>query len=79
VRTGLDLGRLRMKKIAIQARHRNHYLRRQLQLDLFSSRPTPPWNDNRAASLIARRFGLSVDHASTIARLAGIGGSHHEA
>jgi hypothetical protein len=68
-----------MNKVAIQVRHRNHYLRRQLQLDLFAWRPTPPWNDNRAASLIARRFGLSVDHASTIARLAGIGGSHHEA
>jgi hypothetical protein len=68
-----------MKKIAIHARHRNQYLRHQLQLDLFPFRPTPPWNDNRAASLIAKRFGLSVDHASTIARLAGIGGSHHEA
>jgi hypothetical protein len=40
---------------------------------------TPPRNDNRAAVLIAKRFGLSVDHAATIARLAGIGGSHHEA
>jgi hypothetical protein len=68
-----------MKKIAIQARRRNHYLRRQLQLDLFAWRPTPPRFDNRAASLIAKRFGLSAEHAGTIARLAGIGGSHHEA
>jgi hypothetical protein len=68
-----------MKKVAIQARHRNHYQRRGLQLDLFAWRPTPPWNGNRAASLIAKRFGISVDHASTVARLAGIGGSHHEA
>jgi hypothetical protein len=68
-----------MKKVAIQARHRNHYLPRAFQLDLFAWRPTPPRNDNRAASLIARRFGLSPDHAATIARLAGIGGSHHEA
>jgi hypothetical protein len=68
-----------MKKIAIQARHRNHYLRRGLQLDLFAWRPTPRRNDNRAASLIERRFGLSPDHAATIARLAGIGGSHYEA
>jgi hypothetical protein len=68
-----------MKKVAIQARHRNHYLRCGLQLDLFAWRPTPPRNDNRAASLIARRFGLSPDHASTVARLAGIGGFHHEA
>jgi hypothetical protein len=68
-----------MKKVAIQARHRNHYLRRGLQLDLFTWRPTPPRNDNRAASLIARRFGLSPDHAATIAHLAGIGGSRHEA
>jgi hypothetical protein len=67
-----------MKKIAIHAVHRNHYLRRQLQLDLFAWRSTPPWNDNRAATLIAKRFGLSVEHASTIARLAGVGGSHHE-
>ena len=68
-----------MKKIAIHERHRYHYLRRQLQLDLFAWRPTPPWNENCAVSLIAKRFGLSVDHASTIARLAGIGGSHREA
>jgi hypothetical protein len=68
-----------MKKIAIHARHRNQYLRRGLQLDLFAWRPTPPRNDNRAAVLIAKRFGLSPDHASTVARLAGIGGSHHEA
>ena len=68
-----------MKKIANQARHRNHYLRRALQLDLFAWRPTPPRNDNRAASIIAKRFGLSVEHANTIARLAGIGGSQHEA
>jgi hypothetical protein len=68
-----------MKKVAIQARHRNHYLRRGLQLDLLAWTPTPPWNDDRAASIIARSFGLSPDHAATIARLAGIGGSHHEA
>jgi hypothetical protein len=68
-----------MKKVAIQERHRNHYLRRQFQLDLFAWRPTPPWHDNRAVVLIAKRFGLSVDHASTIARLNGIGGSRYEA
>jgi hypothetical protein len=68
-----------MKNVSIQARHRNHYLNHRLQLDLFAWRPTPPRNDNRAASHLARRFGLSPDHAATIARLAGIGGSHHEA
>ena len=68
-----------MKKIAIHARHRNHYLRRQLQLDLFAWRPAPPRNDSRATAIIARRFGLSPDHAATVARLAGIGGAHHEA
>ena len=68
-----------MKKIAIHGRYRNHYLRRQFQLDLFAWRPAPPPNDSRAAVLIAKRFGLSVDHASTVARLAGIGGSRHEA
>jgi hypothetical protein len=67
-----------MKKIANQARHRNHYVWRGLQLDLFAWRSTPPRNDNRAASIIARRFGLSPDHAATVARLAGIGGFHHE-
>jgi hypothetical protein len=67
-----------MKNVAIHARHRNHYLRHRLQLDLFAWRPTPPRNDNRAALLIAKRFGLSVDHAGTIARLAGIGGSHYD-
>jgi hypothetical protein len=68
-----------MKTVAIQARHRNHNLGRGgLQLDLFAWRPTPPRNDNRAATIIARRFGLSPDHAATIARLAGVG-SHHEA
>jgi hypothetical protein len=68
-----------MKKITNHARHRKHYLRRQLQLDLFAWQPTPAWNHNRAALLIAKRFGLSDDHASTVARLAGFGGSHHEA
>lgn len=68
-----------MKKVAIQARHRNHYLRRGLQLDLFTWRPTPRRNDNRAASIIAKRFSLSIEHAATVARLAGIGGDHHEA
>ncbi len=68
-----------MKEITNQARHRNHYFRRQFQLDSFACRPTTPCNDDRAALLIAKRFGLSVDHASTVARLAGIGGSHHEA
>jgi hypothetical protein len=67
-----------MKKIAIQARHRNHYLSHRLQLDLFEWEPTPPWSDNRAASIIAKRFGLSVEHATTVARLAGVGGSRHE-
>jgi hypothetical protein len=68
-----------MKKVAIQARHRNHYLRCGLQLDLFAWRPTPPCNASRGALQLAKRFGLSVDLASTIARLNGIGGSHHEA
>jgi hypothetical protein len=68
-----------MKKVAIQARHRNHFLRRGPQFDSIAWRSTPPRNDNRAASLIARRFGLSPDHAATVAHLAGIGGSNHEA
>lgn len=67
-----------MKNVAIQTRHRNRYLGPGLQLDLFAWRPAPPWGESRAASIIARRFGLSPDHAATIARLAGIGGSRHE-
>lgn len=67
-----------MKKVAFRGRHRNHFLRSGPQLDLSAWRATPPRNDNRAASLIARRFGLSSDHAVTIVRLAGIGGSNNE-
>jgi hypothetical protein len=68
-----------MKKIAIHARHRNQYLRRQFQLDLFAWRQTSPCNASRGALHLAQRFGLPVDVADTIARLNGIGGSHHEA
>jgi hypothetical protein len=66
-----------MKKVAFRARHRNHFLRRGPQLDLIAWRAPPPRNNHRAFSL-ARRFGLSPDHAATIARLAGVGGSNHE-
>jgi hypothetical protein len=41
--------------------------------DLSSWRSAPPRNASRAASLIARRFGLSLDHAIAIAHLAGVG------
>jgi len=57
-------------------RHRNHFL--NLQLDLFSWRQTPPRNASRAVLKLAKRFGLSIDVASTIAHLNGIGGSHYE-
>ena len=66
-----------MKKIAIHVRNRNHNFRRQLQFNLSACRPTPPWTDNRAALLTAKRLGLSVDHMATVARLAAIG-SHSE-
>jgi hypothetical protein len=66
-----------MQKLAIHVRNRNHNFCRQLQLDLFPCRPTSPWTDNPAALLIAKRFGLSVDHVATVARLAGVG-SHRE-
>jgi hypothetical protein len=62
------------KKITFRSRTRNRFN----QPDFFSWRPTPPRNDNRAALQIARRFGLSVAHADTIVRLAGIEGAHHE-
>jgi len=63
-----------MKKIAVHELHRN----RPLQLDLLSWRPTPPRNASRASLRIAKRFGISIDYASTVAHLAGIGGSHDE-
>jgi hypothetical protein len=63
-----------MTNIAIQAPDRN----RSIEPDLFSWRQTSPRNASRVALHISKRFGLSLDHASTIARLAGIDGSHHE-
>jgi hypothetical protein len=41
--------------------------------DLFSLRSAPPRNASRAALQISKRFGLSLDHATTIAHLAGVG------
>jgi hypothetical protein len=41
--------------------------------DLFSWRSAPPRNASRAALHISKRFGLSLDHATTIAHLAGVG------
>jgi hypothetical protein len=65
-----------MTKIAVHSRDRN----RAQQLDLFSWRETPPRNSSRVALHIAKRFGLSLDHASTVAQLAGFGidEAHHE-
>jgi hypothetical protein len=76
VLTGLKIGKIAMKTIAIQSRDRN----RSLEPDLFSWRQTPPRNASRVAVHIARRFGLSLDHASTIAQLAGfsVDEAHHE-
>jgi hypothetical protein len=64
-----------MIKIANQARDR----KRSSEPDL-SWRQTPPPNASRMALNIAKRFGLSLDHASTIAELAGFGidEAHHE-
>jgi hypothetical protein len=67
-----------MKKVAIQERHRNHYFRRGHQLHLFAWQQTLPRNKSCAASQLAKRFGLSVDRANTVACLTGIGGSRHE-
>jgi hypothetical protein len=64
------------KKIAIRFRHRNHFVHNQL--DLFSWKQTPSRNAGRAAVKLSKRFGLSIDVASTVVHLAGIGGSHHE-
>jgi hypothetical protein len=65
-----------MNKIAIHERDRN----RALQLDLFSWRETTQRNSSRVALHIAKRFGLSLDHANTVAQLAnfGIDEAHHE-
>ena len=40
--------------------------------DLFSYRVAVP-QPNRVAEKLARRFGLTLDHAATVARLAGLG------
>ena len=65
-----------MTKIAILAQDRN----RSTELDLFSWREAPPRNASLVALHIAKRFGISLDHASTVAQLAGFGidGAHHE-
>ena len=67
-----------MKKIPIHARNRNHYLRSRVQPDLFSWKQAPPRSADRAVLRIARRFGVSDAHASTIVHLAGIGVFQHE-
>jgi hypothetical protein len=65
-----------MKTIAIHTRDRNS----STQLDLFSWREAPPRNASRVALHIAKRFGISLDHAGTVAQLAGFGidEAHHE-
>jgi hypothetical protein len=65
-----------MKKIAIHTRDRN----RSTQLDLFSWREAPPRNASRVALQIAKRFGINLDHAGTVAQLAGfrVDQAHHE-
>lgn len=40
--------------------------------DLFSYWVATP-QPNRVVQKLARRFGLSIDHAATVARLAGLG------
>jgi hypothetical protein len=46
-----------------------------VQPDLFSWSPPPAFvrTTDWAAQRIARRFHLSIEHAATVARLAGIG------
>jgi hypothetical protein len=65
-----------MKKLAILTRDRN----RSIEPDLFSWRQSPPRNASRATLHIAKRFGLSLDRAGTVAQLAGFGidEAHHE-
>jgi hypothetical protein len=45
------------------------------QPDLFSSPPPAPFvrTTDWVAARIAKRFGISAEHAATVARLAGIG------
>lgn len=45
------------------------------QPELFSSPPPPTFvrTTDWVAARIAKRFGLSAEHAATVARLAGIG------
>jgi len=64
------------KKVPIRGQYRDASSHNQL--DLFAWRQAPPCNTSRAAAQLARRFGLSVDHASTVAHLAGFEGFRHE-
>jgi hypothetical protein len=49
--------------------------RKASQPDLFSWRPIPVLNTAPiAVRKLAQRYGITVPHAATVARLAGIGG-----
>ena len=63
-----------MKNIASQAHDHNG----SNKPDIFSWPQTPFRNASRVAQLISRHFGISLHHAGTIARLAGIGEYRHE-
>jgi hypothetical protein len=43
------------------------------QPDLFSWRPLPSSPTPRAVRKLAQKYGLTIAHATTVARLAGIG------
>lgn len=45
------------------------------QPDLFSRLPALPYVAPEAARKLAHRYGLTIPHAITVARLAGLGGS----
>lgn len=64
-----------MQNLRPKSRTRNSL---SYQLELFSWRAPVVNASSRAAQKLARRYGLSLAHANTVAYLAGIGGSGAE-
>jgi hypothetical protein len=63
-----------MANLRKRALSRNHL--RAVETDLFSWRPVPVLNSAPlAVRKLAQRYGITVPHAITVARLAGLGGS----
>jgi hypothetical protein len=80
VRTGLEIGSPKNEEDS-NSRAKSQSLptpttpTRFVRVEVFAWRPTPPWNDNRAAQYVMRRYRVAPHTAVVIAALAGFGGS----